>query len=98
MLGAWGVGVTTGIAICINVCVVVGAVRLGYVATSVLLFLLPTYVVFAALTAYLCKWYIRALSLNDVTKTPRRLFHAIAYLVAWGLMIPAFMFHLKPIP
>lgn len=63
-------------------------------------FLLPLFVaglLYMWLAFYLSSWLERAFRDSSVAEhTPRFLFHAVAYVGTWGILIPAYMVCLKP--
>lgn len=68
----------------------------GLLDARFFLFLVPLALFYCWLAAHLHQWFARALEDEFVaSRTPRKLFHAVAYLGTWGLMIPAFMLNLR---
>jgi 4-hydroxybenzoate polyprenyltransferase len=52
----------------------------------------PVVLGLCVLSGALQRWYVRASwDVQFRQRTPRRLFHAVAYVAAWGILIPAFM-------
>ncbi len=67
----------------------------GFLDARFFLFLVPMAFFYCWLAAHLHQWFARALKDESVaSQTPRRFFHAVAYLGTWGFMIPAFLLNL----